>query len=442
VSASRIDLPGAPRVEAPDRPRPGIPVPLSPFQRGFVDTAAGRPRRAPTMTRVLESRREIEADVLWQAALVVSAYHPALRLRVDRDEQGRAIAEVLPERPPTVRAVDLRAVPPDERRAAVAAVLAEERRAVDSRDGPTLRLTAFPSGDGCLVALVADHLVLDEFSWWVLVRDLEAAIVDPLAYEAGRGWAEDAVYLRWLGRLAEHPRTPAGLAGAGFWRTWPPSPLPRTPLDHAAGPRTEEVAEVIDAVLTREETAALRAALPALDLPAALLTAIHAAWREWTGERALPIWLVHHGRTSPLADPGAATMVGCAAHLYPVLIEVSTDDPAGAARDVRRQLAAVPNDGVDHGILRPPGPAPDLLFNFVGSLGRRLDGPVFTRVVPELGGLHNDPEAPRDLTFEIGARVEDGALRVRWTYCRTAHEPATAERLAASARRALLALSR
>jgi non-ribosomal peptide synthase protein (TIGR01720 family) len=160
-----------------------------------------------------------------------------------------------------------------------------------------------------------------------------------------------------------------------------------------------------------------------------------------TGERALPIWLVHHGRTSPLADPGTATMVGCAAHLYPVLIEVSADDPAGAAGEVRRQLAAVPNDGVDHGILRPPGPAPDLLFNFVGSLGRALDGPVFTRVVPELGGLHNDPETPRDLTFEIGARVEDGALRMRWTYCRTAHEPATARRLAASARRALLALS-
>jgi non-ribosomal peptide synthase protein (TIGR01720 family) len=428
VTASRIDLLGAPRVEAPDPPRPGIPVPLSPLQRGFVETPAGRPRRAPTMTRVMESRREIGPDALRQAALVVSAYHPALRLRVDR-----LVAEVLPERPPAVRTVDLRAAPPD----AVVEILAEERRSVDSRDGPTLRITALRLAERTLVALVADHLVLDELSWRVLVRDLEAAIVDPLTYEAGRGWAEDGAYLRWLGRLAEHPRTPAGEAGAAYWRSWPPTPLAPTPLGHAGGLRTEAAAEVVNAALTREETGALRA----LGLPTAVLTAIHIAWREWTGERALPIWLVHHGRTSPLADPGTATMVGCTAHLYPVLIDVLADDPAGAAREVRRQLAAVPNDGVDHGILRPPGPAPDLLFNFVGSLGRALDGPVFTRVVPELGGLHNDPDTPRDLTFEIGARVEDGALRMRWTYCRTAQEPATAERLAASARRALLALS-
>jgi non-ribosomal peptide synthase protein (TIGR01720 family) len=137
-------------------------------------------------------------------------------------------------------------------------------------------------------------------------------------------------------------------------------------------------------------------------------------------------------------------MIGCTAHLYPVLLEVSAGDPASAAREVRRQLDQVPHDGVDHGLLRslePAGAAPDLIFNFVGSLAPALDGPVFARVVPELGGLRNEPDAPRDLTFEFGARLEAGVLRMRWTYCRTAHEAATSERLAASARRALLALA-
>jgi non-ribosomal peptide synthase protein (TIGR01720 family) len=227
-------------------------------------------------------------------------------------------------------------------------------------------------------------------------------------------------------------------------------PLPPTPLDHPGGPCSEAVAAVVSSTLSRDETAALQAAIRRqsdLDLPAALLAAIHAAWREWTGERALPIWLVHHGRRGPLADPGTAAMIACTVHLYPVVLEISTDDPAVATREVRRQLDLVPNDGVDHGILRSQEPAgvagaaPDVIFNFVGSLASALDGPVFARVVPEVGGLRNEPDAPRDLTFELGAGLVAGVLRMRWTYCRTAHDPATAERLAASARRALLALA-
>jgi hypothetical protein len=230
-------------------------VPLSPLQRAFLETATGVPRRSPTMTRVLEARREVELDVLRQAAFVVSAYHPALRLRVERDAHGRLDAEVAQERPPAVRAADLRSAPAG----AVAAVLAEERRAVDCQDGPGLRVIALGLPDRFLIALVADHLVLDEFSWWVLVRDLEAAIVDPLAYEAGRAWTEDAAYPRWAARLAQHPRTPAGLAGAAYWRAWPPRPLPPTPLDRSDGPGTEAAAGVISTSLSREETAALQA---------------------------------------------------------------------------------------------------------------------------------------------------------------------------------------
>jgi bacitracin synthase 3 len=421
-------------------------VRLSPLQRAFLETPGGCPRRSPTMGRVLEARREVELDVLRRAALLVSAYHPALRLRVDRDGHGRLTAEVAPESPPAVRAIDLSAADPD----AVEAVLAEEHRAVDCRDGAGLRVTALRLPDRFLVALVADHLLLDGFSWWKLVRDLEAAIVDPRAYEARRGWTEDAAYPRWAGRLAQHPRTPAGLAGAAYWRAWPPRALPPTPLDRPGGACSEAVAGVVSTTLGREETAALQAALrrkPAPDLPAALLAAMHVAWREWTGERALPVWLVHHGRRGPLADPGTATMIGCTVHLYPVVLEISTDDLAAAAGEVRRQLDLVPNDGVDHGILRSlepagvSGAAPDVLFNFVGSLTPALDGPVFARIVPELGGLRNEPDAPRDLTFELGAGMVAGALQLRWTYCRTVHERATAERLAARARRALLALA-
>jgi non-ribosomal peptide synthase protein (TIGR01720 family) len=412
-------------------PIAGRPVPLSPLQREFLVTPAGRARRAPTMARVLETRRHVEPGVLERAARAVAARHPALRLRALRDEGGRPVAEVAPDRTPPVRAVDL------DGEDAVAEVLAAERRAADCQSGPGLRVTSLRLPGRSLVALVADHLVLDGCSWWALVRDLEAAIADPLARDplTDRG-TEDAAYLRWLGRLADHPATPAGLAGAAYWRTWPRAPLPDIPLDGPGGPRTEAHAAREEVALGREETAALGP-----DLPAALLAAVHAAWREWTGERALPVWLVHHGRRGPLADRGTAGMVGCSAHLFPLLIDVVESDPA----QVRRQLDLVPNEGVDHGILRhrtPPavaGAAPGLLLNFAGTLRRALNGPVFARVVPEFGGMHDEPDTAREPAFDVCAVVDQGELRMRWTYCHTAHRPATVERLAATARGALLA---
>jgi non-ribosomal peptide synthase protein (TIGR01720 family) len=415
----------------------GTPVPLSPLQREFLVTPAGQARRAPTMARVLEARRPIEPDVLERAARALPAHHPALRLRAGLHAAGGPTAVVAPELAPAVRTVDLDGE--DE----VAALLDAERRAADCRYGPGLRVAGLRLPDRELVALVADHLVLDESSWWVLERDLEAAIADPAGFELGRGWTEDPAYLRWLARLAEHPATPAGLAGAAYWRDWPARPLPPTPVDRLGGPRTEAEAAREEIALGREETAALRA-----DLPAAVLAAVHASWRDWTGERALPIWLVHHGRRGPLADPGTAGMVGCAAHRYPVLIDMAEADSAAAAREVRRQLDLVPNEGVDHGILRhrtPPAvteAAPGLICNFVGALRRELSGPVFARALPELGGIRNEPGTAREPAFEVSACVDEGALRMRWTYCRTAHEPRTARRLAGSARRALLALAR
>ncbi|KKC02816.1 hypothetical protein WU83_22290, partial [Mycobacterium nebraskense] len=171
-----------------------------------------------------------------------------------------------------------------------------------------------------------------------------------------------------------------------------------------------------------------------LPLPNLLIAATAATVTRWRRSRnqATPpplLALETHGRADGLVDaPGAHTIdtgdtVGLLSSIYP--IRVKSADP----RAVGEQLAAIPGDGLDYGLLRylradtaerlAPLPRPQLLLNYLGAahsgggtgltLERELLAGVSPQPEPDLAVRHELTIVAAMLTFD-GQRV----LAAQW----------------------------
>jgi non-ribosomal peptide synthase protein (TIGR01720 family) len=449
--------------EEPDEGAPAagepVPVDLVPLQRNFLGWVSRgvTPLDRWTMSQLLDAGEELDPGRLERALAAVVAYHPALRLRIGADEGGRWSAAVVPGRRPAFRTVSLRDVPPERQDAAIAEVAEAEHAGLDLGTGPVLRAVLFDRAGGSRVLFVVHHVAFDQYSWWILIEDLEAAYADLFAYEAGHDAGEDGEYPRWAGAFREYAASEAAAAARAFWLPGTAFQAPPPPLDFpdGLGENREGAARQLWTRLTAEQTAALLSVVrqEGLDPQAALLAALHHAWTRWTGERRMAVMLVSHGRGTPLASLRTSRMVGCAAHSYPVAFELpaTCTDPLEAARRLADQLGAVPNQGVDYGILRFEGdpetqrqlaavPVPGIALNFAGTFSSELGGSLFRTTDSEMSDQRRDARAVR-LVFNVDAVLEDGALASLWRYGPSIHRRETVESLAEDFRAALVAIA-
>ena len=126
---------------------------------------------------------------------------------------------------------------------------------------------------------------------------------------------------------------------------------------------------------------------------------------------------------------------------YPVRLVLPEDqDPGAALKAIKEQVRAVPGAGLGYGVLRR-GPAPSgdlssdriepqILFNYLGNLDRARPQPHPFRLLAATDPSDRSPLSERPHGLEINARVQDGRLRVQWTYDSGAYRTETVEALA------------
>jgi hypothetical protein len=91
---------------------------------------------------------------------------------------------------------DLGSADPSDRAATTARTIDEERRGLDLDRGPVVRAVCLGAPGSWQVLFVVHHFVTDALSWFILLRDLEAAYDDMTTYEDGHDSAEDGEYAR------------------------------------------------------------------------------------------------------------------------------------------------------------------------------------------------------------------------------------------------------
>ncbi|MEU8610120.1 amino acid adenylation domain-containing protein, partial [Actinoplanes sp. NPDC048791] len=322
-------------------------------------------------------------------ALTRAQLETILQALVDRHDLLRATFDgTLHVPPPGLRAADLFA--PDED---------EAIRRLDPARGIMLQAV----WTGRKLTLVIHHLVIDGVSWRIITGDLARAWAD---VRAGRPVALDEVGASFRTFAA----TGADYSDqAGFWRATLAEPGPDLG-DRPVDPAVDTAATVrsITVSLPADVTVPLLSTVPAAmygGVNDVLLTGLAVAVNRWRGRNApVLVSLEGHGRTG---DLDLSRTVGWFTAIHPVRLDPGPDgDVAAAARAIKEQLRAVPADGIGYGHLRwlhdeDFGPAPQILFNYLGRFGADGGGD-WSPAAPLREGV--DPANPA-MPLEINAHA-------------------------------------
>jgi non-ribosomal peptide synthase protein (TIGR01720 family) len=329
----------------------------------------------------------------------------------------------------------------------------------DLARGPLLRAALFTGAadrpDHLL--LVGHHLVVDAVSWRILRDDLEAAYRQAVQGEPVALGERTTSFRDWSRGLAAHVASGALDHELPYWeRAVDTEPLPSGTPD---GPDTDAV-ETLTVELDEADTEALLRAAPTAyrtRVNDVLLAALALALARWTGREDVRLDLEGHGREDVLDDVDLTRTVGWFTTVHPVALQVPEPADLGPDRDwrtlvksVRRQLRAVPGNGLGFGALRTYGPPEvrerlgraahgQVVFNYLGQWDSRPENPGDGLVRAEHGsfGRHHDPRDSGSHPLEIVGAVQRGRLSFTWHHRPALHATDTVRRVAEDFARAL-----
>jgi non-ribosomal peptide synthase protein (TIGR01720 family) len=227
------------------------------------------------------------------------------------------------------------------------------------------------------------------------------------------------------------------------------------PAEPAAGPAPVDDAEPaplrsVSVALSAEDTDVLLRVAPGVyrtRINDVLLAALARALSARTGRDQVRILLEGHGREDLFDGVDLSRTVGWFTTMYPVTLQV----PAGAdqewrglVKSVRRQLRAVPGNGLGYGALRHLGDAavrerlaaaergPQVVFNYLGQWDARSAEAAATlyHAAHPAPGRDHDPRNRRARALEVVGSVHGGELEFTWYHPAGDHDEATVAELA------------
>ncbi|GAA2784065.1 hypothetical protein GCM10010521_73150 [Streptomyces rameus] len=439
-------------------------VPLTPIQEWFLTT----PRAAHhhfNQSALLELDGTPDLGALRAALDALLDHHDALRMRFTRDEHGwRQFNPPPADGHDILVRHDVTGLSAEEADAAMAKAADELHAGFDLARGPQLRAALF-TGDPdrpAFLLLVAHHLVVDAVSWRILRDDLETAYGQALRGGRVALGERGTSFREWSRRLAAH------VAEGGLDHELPhweqAVDTAPAPADEARPPEAGPAATV-GVELDEEDTAALLRSAPTAyrtRVNDVLLAALALALARWTGHDRVRLDLEGHGREDLLDGVDLSRTVGWFTTVYPVALQVPDPGDLGPDRDwrslvksVRRQLRAVPGNGIGFGALRTFGPSEvrerlgahahgQVVFNYLGQWDARPETADGGLVRAEHGsfGQDHDPRDPGSHPVEVVGAVQHGRLAFTWHHRPAVHDTATVRRVAEEFAEALRQLAR
>ncbi|MBI2695647.1 non-ribosomal peptide synthetase [Mycobacterium nebraskense] len=396
------------------------PMPVLPNGRWLYE--CGDPRRL-AQTEAIRLPGDVTREQLDAALASIVDGHEVLRSRLDRATMTLVPAQSTELLTEVEVADDLQAV-----------VAEHVARAVDRLDPERGALLAAvwlrpPAGQSVLL-LAAHVLAMDPASWRVVLGELGTALRALATGHSPAPIREYTSYRRWAGALVERAHR---LDTVHFWAAVSDGDDPDLGA-RRLDPGRDRARDLDVRMIATDADTTRRLLDSGLPLPNLLIAATAATVTRWRRSRnqATPpplLALETHGRADGLVDaPGAHTIdtgdtVGLLSSIYP--IRVKSADP----RAVGEQLAAIPGDGLDYGLLRylradtaerlAPLPRPQLLLNYLGAahsgggtgltLERELLAGVSPQPEPDLAVRHELTIVAAMLTFD-GQRV----LAAQW----------------------------
>jgi amino acid adenylation domain-containing protein/non-ribosomal peptide synthase protein (TIGR01720 family) len=436
------------------------PVPLTPIQGWFREQALAAPHHWNQSVLLEVPAAAMDAGLLETALNHLLLHHDALRLRWEQAESGWRQTIAGAGQPVPFSYVDLSALEPGARPAAIEARAARVQAGLNLSEGPLLGAACFHLGAGRpgRLLIVIHHLAVDGVSWRILLEDFQLACRQLRRNEAVRLPRKTTSFQQWASRLAGYAAERPLDGELDYWLRMPREQLAPLPVDHCTGANDEGSARRVRVSLEADETRALLQEVPAAwrtDVNEVLLAALAASLARWTGRGGVLFDLEGHGR-EPLPhgeEMDLSRTVGWFTALFPVWFELPAPngDPGRTLAAVKEQLRRVPNKGLPARLARYLGgptraaeelrglPQAELSFNYLGQLDRVLPESApesepeasWFRLAPEPRGPERDPRGNRRYLIEILGHVAQGRLHLEWVYSANRHRAETIKARAA-----------
>ena len=348
---------------------------------------------------------------------------------------------------------------------------------IDPHAGAMVRAVWYSGPGQAALLLTAHHLAVDVVSWHIMLGDLIEAWRCANADAPTKMLPEFTSYRRWCELMWHRAVEPEVHAQREYWLAQVREPDPvlgmRPPDPTRDTWSTLQVARVVTPVgITERLLAAVTRDEGVREFLLSAATLAIASWRSTRRQdpaSGMLVALEGHGRADAVLDTDTTNTVGWFTNAFPVRLGVGAaavdveqaEREPGASRglveSVVSHLGAIPNDGLDYGLLRYVDRVPELQgaaepqiqFSYLGrlDLGGVTDQPWSLLTGPYIDALPDDPEPDLPLRFALNisafvATMPEGTqLITNWRWSDALFAPADIDTLTQLWQRGIAALA-
>ncbi|MEM7456398.1 MAG: amino acid adenylation domain-containing protein, partial [Planctomycetota bacterium] len=411
------------------------PFPLSPIQKWFFEQEMPAPHHW-NMSMMFQLPAEYDLTIAQSAIAKVVSAHPMLHATFAQDTEGTWTQKTGTPAEVLIETRNVAGLSNDE----VQAICLEAQGSLDLSVGPLFKLLKLESDDSHdHLLFVVHHLVIDAVSWSILIDEINHGYN---LLSSGKDFSPEhasgsfAAFVAALiasvdDRNSERP----------YWESIG-SKSNRLPFDADSNlPVTSGSVESLTREVHGEVTTALRgAANVALNTSTndLLVAAVALAVSAQNGIACVTLDLESHGRESVEGLDVTGT-VGWFTSVYPVELNVRSDELRNSIQSVKETLRSVPDNGAGFGVLRYLNDAsgfersgrdePRVLFNFLGVRSAYSEDVLLTPA-DGASATSRHRESTGGHPIEINATIEGDRLIMEWLWCSHLFNKETVEHLA------------
>ncbi|WP_195572654.1 non-ribosomal peptide synthetase [Paenibacillus sp. 1001270B_150601_E10] len=433
-------------------------VPLTPMQAWFW--------RQPIVQRdwwnqgyILRFHDRCNPVALKQVLDQLVIHHDSLRLSFSEEGKGKVVQRYRTIGEGTLYSYDqydLRGH--REARLEMQQLATRVQRKTGLKQGPLVAAALFQLDEGDELLLTIHHLVVDGYSWRMLLEDIAEWYEQAVNGITLRIKSKTDDWGQWSRAVQQYANDEAILKQMEYWHKVEKTPSAMLPLDKPIG--SNRICDVghVGISFTQEETDFIIRRLHNLagtDVLQVLLGALGLALRKWCGGEMFLLDIAGHGRQLASQDRDVSRTVGWFTCIYPIVLSVpQTADPTNILQRVRKSLQEVPDQGISYGVIKylraednPYGETlgfvkPSIFFNYMGQFGHEADNEWFQLIDNGAGlgqMLHGDNE--RAYEIEFVAKVMKGILYMNIFYSRKQISDVAVTRLANNYKAELLRIA-
>ncbi|RPK08343.1 amino acid adenylation domain-containing protein [Priestia endophytica] len=415
-------------------------VPLTPIQEWFFNQPLENYNHW-NQSIVLDVKAPINISYLEKSFAQLAAYHDSLRLRYEKNgEKWKGIYTDDTELSISFHVYDM-----NNHNLDMDEIVSNLQSSLNITEGPLLKAAFFNFGEKekSKLFITAHHLIVDGYSWRVLLEDLQDIYEQLKSNSTVVLPPKSASYKYWSTKLTEYAQSQELENEFNYWNSQISQEINDIPTDMNIGSNTEASSRTVSTLLSKEDTDyLLRGSIQSFNtrIDDILLITLAQTLHKWCGKTLVD--LEGHGRNKLLQEHDLSRTVGWFTCVYPIILG---DLDKGTnlnqvMKQIKERYRSVPNGGIGYEVLYYLGESlmrdqlishnrAQISFNYLGQSEQIFKKQNLFEIDNVNIGNNREPNGSRSHLLDVECMVIDGRLKIEWKYSTNFHQKETIEGL-------------